>query len=231
MANTIAVVAKSGAGKSTSYGNIPELSIKGLDPKETFIINIMGKPLPFRGWKAQYTEFTGKSGNYLCTADAKTIMSAIDFVQKNRPELTNILIDDFQYIMASKFMADAKVTGFQKFTDLAKDTYDVLMKGMSLPDNYNFIILTHSEENNEGSLKMKTIGKLLDEKVTLEGLFTYVLYCDAIEDPKKKEITRMFVTNYDGKYPAKSPVGCFKELHIPNDLSIVLQTIKEYNGE
>lgn len=126
-------------------------------------------------------------------------------------------------------MKDAKVTGYQKFTDLAQETYDLITRGTSLPDKFNFIVLTHSEDTNDGSLKMKTIGKMLDEKVTLEGLFTYVLYCDLILDEKTKENRRVFITNNDGKYPSKTPVGCFKDVYIPNDLGIVIETIEEYN--
>lgn len=94
MANSVAIVAKSGAGKSTSYGNIPEINIKGLNPKETFLINLIGKPLPFRGWKSSYIEFKGSEGNYLVSRSSKDIISAIDFIEQKRPDIKNIVIDD-----------------------------------------------------------------------------------------------------------------------------------------
>ena len=108
---SIAIVGKSGTGKSTSYGNFPDLGIRGLDPKETVIINISGKDLPFRGWKKLYAGEIPKGGNYYESSDANNISKAIKYVSDNRADIKNIVIDDAQFIMAFEFMRRAKETG------------------------------------------------------------------------------------------------------------------------
>lgn len=115
MANAIAVVGDSGTGKSTSLGQVPELGIKGVDPKETFIINIKGKPLPIKGWASKYKEIDiskpPTEGNYLSTSDPSLIIKTMAFINTNRPDIKNVIIDDAQYIMAEEFMANALKTG------------------------------------------------------------------------------------------------------------------------
>lgn len=110
--------------------------------------------------------------------------------------------------------------------------FDVINAGISMPGDKNFFLLTHSDEDN-GVMKMKTIGKLLDEKIVLAGLFTYVLYTVVKNTPKGTEY--YFATNrtVDDRYvqiPAKSPIGVFKDILIPNDLGLVLQKIEEYEN-
>src|SRR6056297_816701 len=106
--SSIAIVGKSGTGKSTSFGNFPELGIKGLDPKDTAVINVAGKDLPFKGWKKNYSGKLTEGGNYFEGSDADTIAKAIDYVNKERKDLKNIVIDDGQFIMAFEFMSKAK---------------------------------------------------------------------------------------------------------------------------
>jgi len=120
-----------------------------------------------------------------------------------------------------------------KFNKLSKNAYDVLNTGINLPAHMNFFVLTHSEEIENGfqtSYKIKTIGKMLDNKVTLEGLFTVVLYGKQVWDDKEKKVSKFFVTNFDGQYPSKSPVGMFKETYILNDLGVVSDAIHSYNN-
>lgn len=236
MANSIAVVTESGFGKSTSYGPIPELNIGGLPSEETLVINIKSKPLPFRGWRKLYKAIDPNkrpdTENYLETTDPALIVKTLQFFDASRPEIKNVVIDDFQYLMAEEFMANALKTGFDKYNKLAKNAYDVINAGIKMRPDINFIILTHAETDKEGQWKMKTIGKMLDEKVTLQGLFTVVLYGKETYDATEKKVSKKFVTNFDGEYPAKSPVGMFNELYIPNDLGLVVNTINEYyNGE
>lgn len=230
MSSLNAVVGLSGTGKSTSLGEIPELNIKGLNPKETVIINTMGKPLPFRGWRKKYNPDLkiSEGGNYLATTDSKTIIKVLNFISDSRNDIKNIVLDDTQYIMSDKFMADAKKKGYDKFNDLAKEMYDILNTARQLRNDIDVFCLTHSEES-DNSLKIKTIGKMLDDKITLEGLFTVVLYTH-VEIGSDKKPQYSFVTNFDGIYPAKSPIGTFDELHIPNDLGYVKEKIEAYNN-
>jgi hypothetical protein len=237
MSNAIAVVTESGFGKTTSTGKIPELGIEGLNPKETFFINVKGKPLPFKGWKKQYIEVDiskgpPKEGNYLNSCNPYDIIKVIQYVNEKRPDIKNLVLDDYQYILSEEFMANALKAGFDKFNKLAKNAYDVLNVGISAREDLNFIVLTHSEVVENGfqtSYKIKTIGKMLDSKVTLEGLFTIVLYGKQEWDDKEKKVTKSFVTNFDGQFPAKSPVGMFKDTYILNDLGAVVKAIHTYN--
>ena len=173
-----------------------------------------------------------KEGNYLNSCNAYDIIKVMQYIGKSRPEIENVVIDDYQYILADEFMSQALKAGFDKFNKLSKNAYDVLNTGINLPAHVNFFVLTHSEEIENSfvtSYKIKTIGKMLDNKVTLEGLFTIVLYGKQTWDDKEKKVTKQFVTNFDGQFPAKSPVGMFPELYILNDLSTVSKAIHDYN--
>tara|TARA_R100001460_G_scaffold19735_2_gene40982 strand:+ start:559 stop:1272 length:714 start_codon:yes stop_codon:yes gene_type:complete len=235
MAKSVAIVADSGFGKSTAIAKIEQIGHKGLDPKKTLVVNVKNKPLPIKGWKSSFKPITGKedlkTGNYLATSDFGVIIDTLNYFNENRKEIVNVVIDDFQYLMADSFMKDALKSGFDKFNKLAKRTYDVLNTGINMREEVNFIILTHSEivetQNFGTTYKMKTIGKMLDDKVKLEGLFTIVLYGKSTFD-NKKGAQRSFVTNLDGQYPAKSPFGMFDELYIKNDLGLVIDTMNDY---
>lgn len=138
----------------------------------------------------------------------------------------------FQYLFSEQFMADALKTGFEKYSRLGKMIYDLLTTCARVREDITVLVLTHSEETKHGgvdSYKIKTIGKLLDEKVTLEGLFTVLLYGKSTYDSSEKKVSKQFVTNFDGEFPAKSPHGMFSDLYIPNDLGYVVRKIKEYN--
>lgn len=228
MSELVGVVGPSGSGKSTSMGNIPELGIDGLNPDETFVINVMGKALPFKGWKSKYQE--GK--NYFSTIDPKMVLAAFAKIKEN-PSIKNIVLDDYQYIMADEFVRKATTKGFDKFAVMAKNAYDVLNSGRFLREDQKVIVLTHSEDvvvDGQPMKKIKTIGKMLDEKVTLEGLFTVLLFTDVEYDDKTQTSTYSFVTNRTNEYQAKSPVGMFNSLKINNDLGLVVKSIDDYNN-
>lgn len=231
MSEIIAVVGQTGSGKSTS--------VETLNPKETVIIGIIDKPLPFRGWKQNYR--TGKwyktpdndqdVGNFLVSHDSKIIVEVLQYISKSRPEIKQIVIDDFQYIMSTEFMNRATESGWQKFTDIAKHVWDVINTAKSLREDLRVVFLTHDEiitENFQPKRKIKTIGKLLDDKVTLEGLFTVVLYTDIQKNKEQNGLEYTFITQNDGTTTAKSPKGMFATLNVPNDLAKVLDTINTY---
>lgn len=133
--------------------------------------------------------------------------------------------------MSEEFMANALKAGYDKFNKMAKNMYDVISTGLSLPREKNFILLTHSEES-EGKTDIKTLGKMLSDKVNLAGLFTVVLYTNVKTNSQSS--TYSFITNQHiderGTYiMAKSPRGMFPEKLIPNDMGYVLKQIEEYN--
>ena len=114
MAELIAIVGASGSGKSTS--------IRTLDPKTTFIINVASKPLPFKGWKSNYTNFNKENpeGNFKATSDVDTINQLLQYINTKRTEIKTIVIDDAQYIMSFEAMDRAREKGFDKFTEIAQ---------------------------------------------------------------------------------------------------------------
>lgn len=220
MSEIIAIVGQTGTGKSTS--------VETLNPKETVIIGVINKPLPFRGWKKNYSE---EEKNYKVTHESAEIVKTLKYVSDSRPEVKQIIIDDFQYLMSTEFMNRANDQGWQKFTDIAKHTWDVINTAKSLRDDLKVIFLTHDEfilENYEPKRKIKTIGKLLDDKVTLEGLFTIVLFTDVQKNKESNSLDYRFITQNDGSTTCKSPKGMFEEMTIPNDLSYVLRKVDEY---
>jgi hypothetical protein len=222
MANTVLVLGESGSGKSSSQ--------EGLDPSTTFILNVTGKPLPFRGWKTKYSR---DKKNYHVTHSHSEIISSLGVLNSAEfAHLKTIVIDDFQYVMSFEYMNRAKETGFAKFTEMAQHIFKIIEYTRHMRDDLTIVFLSHSDtqrnENGKVFTKMKTIGKLLDDKITLEGLFTVVLVADV--DPMNKEMSHYFLTQNDGTSTAKSPRGMFENLKIQNDLNYVLNQINEYNN-
>ncbi|WP_151984415.1 ATP-binding protein [Acinetobacter radioresistens] len=202
------ILGQSGTGKSTSLRN--------MDPTKILLIQAVRKPLPFRS--AQWKPL--KDGGCI------TKQSNAENIKKlllNAPQ-DIIIIDDFQYIMASEFMSRALEKGFDKFTEMAKNAYEILMTAMNLPDHKRVYILSHTEENDAGKTKIKTIGKLLDEKITLEGLVTIVLQTAVINGQY------IFMTKNNGQNTVKSPIDLFEHEHIENDLNAVDKAICEFYG-
>lgn len=226
MANLIAIVGASGSGKSTSS--------RTLNPEETFVINVAFKPLPFKGWKSMYTAWSkdNPNGNYFNTSDVDAINKVLVYINNKRPEIKNVIIDDAQYIMSFEAMDRASERGFDKFTQIAQKFYSVLKSGISMRDDLNVIVSCHSEnvgDTTNPSYKIKTIGKMIDNMVTVEGLFTYVLFTD-VETDQEGKTTYSFITRSDGTTTAKTPMECFDEFKIPNDLQYVIDKISEFNN-
>ena len=227
MASSVLVIAESGAGKSTSITN--------LDPKETFIINVANKPLPFKGWKAKYKVWSKEdpTGNMYTRPIAKEIEACLKYVSEKRPEIKNIVIDDFQYIFAFEYFERAEEKGFDKFTSIAKNMAGIAKLPIVLRDDLHVFFLTHAEESQdlEGrrKFKAKTIGKLVDNSLTLEGLFSIVLFGKVKKD-KDGNIKYVFETQNNGENTCKSPAGMFESFEIPNDLEFVKQAIINYEN-
>jgi len=233
LSTLVGIVGSAGTGKSTSFFPEEKLGIIGLDPKATFIINVSGKPFPFRGWRKTYTLFKGKEGNYLNSEDAGVISKAMVYVNNERPEITNIVIDDFQYLMAFEFVEKALRKDWDKWSEIAMHCMQVLNTGRQLRDNIKTFVLAHSEDVEMGFevvKKIKTVGRFVDEKIELPGLFTVLLYTKTTWDDPNKKMTYEFVTNKDNIYPAKSPYGMFDKIYIPNDLGYVANSIDEYEN-
>ena len=170
------------------------------------IFNVAGKPLPFRKKLPKAT-----------VSDYGKIMAGMQKSDKK-----SFAIDDSQYLLCFEMFSHAKETGYQKFTDMALNFYTLIKFVIDrLPDDVIVYFLHHTETDANGKLKAKTVGKMLDEKLTVEGLFSIVLLCQT-------DGTRhYFVTQSDGFTTAKSPMDMF-DLEIDNDLKFVDTRIREY---
>lgn len=227
MAQGILVIAESGAGKSTS--------IENLDPKETFIINVANKPLPFKGWKKKYVLWSkdNPSGNLYTGSTAQQIEACLGYVNSKRPEIKTIVVDDFQYMSSFEFFDRSDEKGYEKFTQIGANLARIARMPKDLRDDLTIIFLTHAEESTdlEGKrkFKAKTIGRMVDEKLSLEGLFSIVLFGKVKKD-KDGNIRFIFETQNNGENTCKSPKGMFPDFEIPNDLAYVKQAIQDYEN-
>lgn len=228
---TLAIVGESGTGKSTSLRN--------LNPEETFIISTTGKPLPFRSWRKKYVPFAVKevdgkkvcTGNYYVSSNWEKIINMLKIINRNMPHIKQIIIDDFQYVLSYEFVDRATEVGYTKFSELAQHAMEILRYSENMREDCKMIFLTHSENVGDAmnpKYVIKTVGKLLAEKVTLEGLFTYIFFTKVSEGEDGK-MKYSFITNTDGQCVAKTPLEMFNELEIDNDLDAIIKVIDEYN--
>lgn len=201
MAVLVMVIGESGSGKSTSLRNFK----KG----EVSVINVAKKPLPFRN--------TG-----IAVVNTDDYQKISELVTKSSSK--SIVIDDSTYLMTGEFMRTAKVNGFQKFTDLAKNFYDLITAAQGLSDDKIVYFFGHVARDENGKEHFKSIGKLVDEKIVPEGLFTIVLKT-IVQDGRY-----LFQTQTNGNDTAKSPMGMFEQAYIDNDLKAVDSIIREYYG-
>ena len=196
----VLILGDSGSGKSSSLRNF--------EPDEIGILNVASKPLPFR-----------KKMKVANGATYDTILKAL-----SKPDMKAYAVDDSQYLLAFEFFDRAKETGYTKFTDMAMNFRNLIqLVIMHTPPDVIVYFLHHTEETQAGKLKAKTIGKMLDEKLTVEGLFSIVLLCQAGKD------SHTFITQSQGYSTAKSPMDMFPA-EIDNDLKLVDTTIREYWG-
>ncbi len=227
MATGILIIAESGAGKSTS--------IETLSPKSTFIINVANKPLPFKGWKKNYVTWSkdNPTGNMYDKAAPENIEACLNYINTKRPEIKTVVVDDFQYMSSFEFFDKADEKGYEKFTKIGAHLAKIARMPKDMREDLNIIFLTHAEESTdiEGKrkFKAKTIGKMVDEKLTLEGLFSIVLFGKAKKD-KDGNIRYVFETQTTGENTCKSPKGMFDTFEIPNDLSVVIQAVKDFEN-
>lgn len=217
MSNAILIIGESGTGKSTS--------IRNLNPEQTFIINILDKPLPFRGYKNDYKKLApdGLTGNYYESDEHEKILRIIKLVNDKRPDIKNLIIDDFGFTLTNTYMKRARETGYNKFVDIAHNAWEIIKSLRGQRDTLNCIMSMHTEIDQAGRFKPRTIGKMVDQYNLIEGSFTYIFHSLIIENQYK------FLTNNDGSHMAKSSMGCFEDLYVDNDLNQIINLIHDYS--
>ena len=216
----IGIVGATGTGKSTS--------IKHLNSKETYIINVAKKELPFKGSEKLYNN---ELKNYKEIDDANEITRLLKNISEKAPHIKNIIIEDSNYIMGFAIVSKATEIGYTKFSIMARDIVELFREARKLRDDLKVFYFTHPETIEDGGeiigYKIKTAGKLIDNQIVLEGLFTVCLYTN-VEENKDGSTTYSLLTNRYRKYPAKSPDGMFADIKIPNNLQTVVDTIDSY---
>ena len=204
MAIPVLVIGKSGSGKSSSLRNC-------VDDPNWNLISVLGKPLPFRGKIPQ-----------VVSDDYRTVMGSL-----SKATGKSIVIDDAGYLITNMFMKEHSSTGggnavFAFYNKIADHFWNLIEFIRKLPADWIVYVLMHEESNDNGDIKPKTLGKLLDEKVCVEGMFTIVLR--SIEEGGKY----YFVTQMRDGAVSKSPIGMFEEVKIDNDLKLVDGIIRKY---
>lgn len=203
MATAVLIMGESGSGKSASLRNF--------SPNEISVFNVTSKPLPFKQGKTKIPKID--NATYADIANALA-----------NPNKRAYVIDDAGYLLSFEMFKRANETGYSKFTDMAKNFFDMLdFINTKLPNDIIVYITMHTEDDSEmHRVKVKTIGKMLDQNLKIEGLFSIVLRAVQTEDGYK------FVTRDDMVSTAKSPIGMWEEDMIDNDLKAVDATIREY---
>jgi hypothetical protein len=184
----------------------------------------LNKPLPFQGWRDKWKPCTkdNPAGNWLVCDIAGKIRDMLQAISERRPEILNIVIDDFQYLMGNEYMRRAMEKGWDKFSQIGENAWNVIFDSGMLREDLIVTFLSHCETTDAGIVKIKTIGKMLDEKITLEGMFTTVLRA-VIRDGN-----HVFTTKNSGMDVVKAPMGMFKTDTVENDLQAVLDTVRGY---
>lgn len=204
MATPVLIIGKSGSGKSTSMRNC-------IGNEDWNLVRVLNKPLPFKG------KINGWS-----TDDYQTVMKCLA-----QSKAKNIVLDDAGYLITNMFMSKHSSAGagngvFTLYNQIGDHFWNLIQYIVKLPEEKIVYVIMHEDINDFGQIKPKTIGKLLDEKVCIEGMFTIVLRC--IEESGK----HLFVTQSADGAVSKSPIGMFEDLTIDNDLLIVEKAIREY---
>lgn len=224
MAKTILICGKTGTGKTSA--------IRTLKPEETIILRVINRTLPFR--------YAGKYGreqkNMFLTPTYEDVLKGLEYANK-QTNVKNVIITDGTYIIRQEYFKRANETGYKRFTDMAVHMQQVLKAIQNMRDDIKVFMEYHVETNvtDSGATEYKpsTVGKLLDDQYNILENVDIVLFADPHSNDKTVEYG--FVTNrsYDkngAEIPAKSPMGMFDELFIPNDLALVAQKIDEYYG-
>ena len=202
----VLIIGKSGSGKSTALRNC-------VNDSNWNLVNVLGKPLPFKGKVPQ-----------VVTDDYEQLKRCLQSRMAK-----SLVVDDAGYLITNYFMRNHSSKGqgnaiFSMYNTLADNFWKLVEYIKHLPEDKIVYIIMHEDTDDFGNVKPKTIGKLLDEKICLEGMFTIVLRC--IQENGK----HLFVTQAEGGAVSKSPMGMFEELEIDNDLLYVDNKIREYYG-
>lgn len=222
MANVVSIIGNSGSGKSTS--------IRTLDPTKTVIINPLAKDMPFKSWRSMYST---EKKNMFVIDKTEHLTAAIQTISDTMPHVTTIVVDDAEYFMNIEMFEKAKVKGYDKFTEIAYNMYRALRTAKSAREDLNVVFLFHMDEQVVDGLsvqrKIKLPGRMIEERFNPMELSTVAAFTDVEFRKDEDEEQYSFIVRKTVDYQlAKSPMGMFTEKKIPNDLKLLLDTMKAY---
>ena len=214
MSRAIAVMGESGSGKTTA--------MRTLNPDETYYIDCDGKGLSWKGWRNQYN---AEKKNYLRTDNQTDVLKIMVGINERRPNIKNIVIDTINSIMIADERRRIAEKSYDKWSDLAWAVYDITMMASRLRDDLNIIVLAHTQTEiddttGERFTRLLTNGKKLN-KIGLEKYYTTVLL-------SKKSADGFVFETQANKSTAKTPMGAFEQMEIPNDMKAVLDALAEF---
>ena len=220
------LLGKSGTGKSTS--------IKGLDPKETVVINVLGKRLPFKGSNSLYNK---ENKNLFHRESYTDIISLIQNISDKATNVKNIILDDFIYVMRKEYFSRARETGYNKYTELAQHFQQIISTCEKLREDLNVFMILHSEDiqsdKTTTGYKVSTVGNLVDNCYNPLEVVPMVLYSSVKYDDKGNTQYGFYTHRSEQgvvEIPAKTPHEMLDEDFIPNDLGYVVKKMNEYYG-
>lgn len=229
MARIIVVEGKSGTGKTTSLRNLP--------PESTFIISPNGKGLSFPGWKKKFIPFENGKGNFARVSGLKALTTLVSQVEQHAKHIKYLVIDDHTHYFSHRtlspsFMAqNSGGATFQRWAVFGADVFNSFWsKADQMRGDLTIIVNHHTDIKDDGSLGMKTSGKLLDKEVDLPSQVEFIFHTRVLEQDGKRSYK--FMTNTDGIHESKTPMGMFEDEFIDNDIYAAIKIIDAYeNGE
>lgn len=230
MSNLICVAGQSNSGKSTS--------LRTLDPKSTFIISCTNKQLQIPGFRKKYPKVEIKDkklvGNWYVQNKYDKIESILDLISKTRPEIKVVVLDDINYLLSNETFENATTKGYEKFTLMAKNYYDLLTDCQLLRDDLTIVVISHTENFGtelDPQYRLWTTGKMLTNQINLDGMFSYIIYSERVVDDVDGEVHYRFKTRTDGNDTCRSVAGCFEDKYIEPDMKLVIDTINTFENE
>ena len=236
----ILILAPSGFGKTTSWAGREKLGIKGLDPKETYAIQCIGRGVPNPNYKlCPSNEIKDIAKGNRVQVDSvtgldrfKRVADLLDALKKS--PYKNIVIDDFNYLMQDYFMNNAMKGGWQTPKEIGFGMGLIFDAMKGYPEDKNIYVCAHYEKINDNddtvTYQMKTTGKMVNEYCTPQGKFDIILYGKQTYNEEERKAIKTFVKDFDGTFPAKDSIGVLDDMpdEFPNDLSLVSEELKKW---
>lgn len=229
MSMVIVLAGESNSGKSTS--------LRTLDPASTFIISCTNKQLQIPGFRKKYPKVSIENkklvGNWYVSNNYEKINKMLANVSATRPEVKVVVLDDINYLLSNETFENANTKGYEKFTVMAKNYYDLLTDCQFLRDDLTVVIISHTENfgtDIDPQFRLWTTGKMLTNQINLDGMFSYIIYSERYIDDSDDEVHYRFKTRTDGNDTCRSVAGCFEDKYIEPDMKAVIDRINEFEN-